>query len=431
MIITISFSKFHRLEIQAHVRQQGRNAGLSSQNIVETGRQQLSILFQELKKAMHIAEVVETNNTIDRGKDSLELWDDVAFEQVPGGAPENVEAITIHGANDDATAIEVQVIPLPSNGNIGTAFDHVEVTHRASHCDRHLSRLRELISEKSFQYSHVIRGSPRKGVNTRSRAEVKKLNVQISIHCRMYTQCRSRLIRLGADPIILFRFQELSKDDVKASSALVNPNEPGSTQLKLSWIWQTAGGHRWGLSNSGTGTGPSVLTNDPSINDPSIMECKIFPHPRELLSLLSVRRIHWLRARAQLMRWKEQVTLISYEMQWTVRYFSYMSHKWDPPIPAHMSTGTDLGSGSSISLGIFSNSGFGIDARSGTETGSLISPSIFSNTFEVSPRSGTGNNTFSPGGMAYRMRKRAVWEDLRKKADSIFRYINPAYESPL
>ena len=31
------------------------------------------------------------------------------------------------------------------------------------------------------------------------------------------------------------------------------------------------------------------------------------------------------------MRWKEEVTLTAYEMQWTVWYFSYMSQKWILP----------------------------------------------------------------------------------------------------
>ena len=41
--------------------------------------------------------------------------------------------------------------------------------------------------------------------------------------------------------------------------------------------------------------------------------------------------VHWLWAQAQLMRWKEKVTLKGYEMQWTIRYFSYMSQKWILP----------------------------------------------------------------------------------------------------
>jgi hypothetical protein len=46
------------------------------------------------------------------------------------------------------------------------------------------------------------------------------------------------------------------------------------------------------------------------------------------LTFLVVRRVHWLRARAQLMRWQEEVTLITYEMHWAVRFFSRKSQIW-------------------------------------------------------------------------------------------------------
>ena len=45
------------------------------------------------------------------------------------------------------------------------------------------------------------------------------------------------------------RFQILTVEDIKASTAIVNPNEHGSTQIKLSWVCQSAGGHRWGMSS--------------------------------------------------------------------------------------------------------------------------------------------------------------------------------------
>jgi len=58
----------------------------------------------------------------------------------------------------------------------------------------------------------------------------------------------------------------------------VNPNEPGSTRLKLSWIWQTAGGHSLGLvatesqssANAGANAGPGA--------DVNILECKYQLH---------------------------------------------------------------------------------------------------------------------------------------------------------
>jgi hypothetical protein len=97
--------------------------------------------------------------------------------------------------------------------------------------------------------------------------------------------------------------------------------------------------------------------------------------------------VHWLRARAQLKRWQEEVTLTSYEMQWTVRYFVYMSRNWV------LHSRTSFGSGT---------------GGAGTIPGNLTT-----------------------GAIAYHKRKRAVWEDLTKKADGIFRRSNPAYQSPL
>ncbi|KAF8812648.1 hypothetical protein BYT27DRAFT_7013167, partial [Phlegmacium glaucopus] len=121
-------------------------------------------------------------------------------------------------------------------------------------------------------------------------------------HCQVYSQCRAHVLALGAEPATQARLRLLRPDDVKASTAIINSNEPGSTQLKLSWIWQTAGGHRLGLAADLTaGAGASADY---------------------------IQQVHWLHARAQLMRWQEEVTLTRYEMQWTVAFFAYNCQKW-------------------------------------------------------------------------------------------------------
>ena len=62
-------------------------------------------------------------------------------------------------------------------------------------------------------------------------------------------------------------------EDVKASTAIMNPNEPVSTRLKLSWIWKTAGGHHWGLSMAQTNCSGAGL--DTSIDSsPNFLECE-------------------------------------------------------------------------------------------------------------------------------------------------------------
>ena len=109
-----------------------------------------------------------------------------------------------------------------------------------------------------------------------------------------------------------------------------------------------------------------------------------------LLMLCVVRRVHWLRARAQLMRWQEEVTLTGYEMQWTVRYFLHMSRKWVLKFDGH-----PLAPGGSSDTG-----------------------------------TGTGT-THSPGAIAYSNRKHAIWMEIMNKADCTFKRCNPAYDSPL
>jgi hypothetical protein len=267
---TLVFVKFYipyRLEIQAKVRQLGRNPGITARQTIETAREQLTALIQELKSAMHAAGVVEIRSTTSPVPEPLSMWDDIVNEPVPGGSNNILEAIE-EPASTGVIQIEDQIMPLPSNGNVGPEYASLELSHRISRADHNLNRIRDLIAEKSFQYSHVIRNAPRKAVNTRSRAEVKKLNLQISVHCRLYTQCRIRLIKLGALPETVHRFQPLTTEDVKASTAIVNPNEPGSTQLKLSWIWQIAGGHRWGLASGVEDIGSGA--------DPNVIECKFF-----------------------------------------------------------------------------------------------------------------------------------------------------------
>ena len=98
--------------------------------------------------------------------------------------------------------------------------------------------IHELIAEKSFHYTHIIRVAPRKGVITCARNAIIKLNHKIAFYCKVYSRCCAALLRLAAGTVTLATFKILTKDDVKASSAVKDPNAPGSSSLSLSWIWQ-------------------------------------------------------------------------------------------------------------------------------------------------------------------------------------------------
>src|SRR6202522_2187849 len=223
--------KLYRLEIQAKVRHLGRNPGTTAQQSIESAHEQLTALVHELKCMTLATGVVEVHLSTRTVQEPLGMPDEVVNEPMLGGPVQgDLNPAIDEPASTGATPIENQMLPLPSNGNVGQEHAPLELSYRIQHAENHLNRIRDLIAEKSFQFSHVIRVAPRKDVNTRSRAEVKKLNLKISVHCRLYTQCRARLITLGAPPEVADRFQILTTEDVKASTVVVNPNEPGSTR---------------------------------------------------------------------------------------------------------------------------------------------------------------------------------------------------------
>lgn len=346
----------------------------------------MTLLMSQLKEAQDHAGILSTNIAPMPLPEGQDVWDDIIYEPTNLGpdstqrpAPSTTPGPSgsrIPGLSSLPSSIEDQQLAFPSNGNVDPKHNDLECKHRISLAEHHLDQIRNLIAEKSFQFSHLIRAAPRKAVVTRSRAAVNKLNQQISMHCRMYSRCRSRIVALGADEAILSRLQLLLPNDIEASTAIVNPNQPGSTVVKLSWIWQTAGGHRFGLTemddHSPYYTGPDDGGPVPTATD-RLFECSLIFHISLLIYtyIFAVRRVHWLRARAQYMRWQEEVTLTRYEMQWTVAYFAYRSNQW------------------------------------------------------------AQNSGISPGTMSYAIRKKEMWQDRARRSDRIFRLLNDAYKSPL
>ena len=41
-----------------------------------------------------------------------------------------------------------------------------------------------------------------------------------------------------------------------------------------------------------------------------------------------VYRVNWLRAKARVDRWLEELTLVKHEMQWTILWFQYQANLW-------------------------------------------------------------------------------------------------------
>jgi len=220
------------LDVQDRVRRLVKEPREEDQQEVERLRQVITAEFQVLL-SLHAKATDSLQLPHNQDEDPYpQFFDDLDDEPEPELGSVGVEI-------PDMTP-ERQRIPFPSNClPPGHSLHTVELNARIRQARHYLSALREVIAEKSFHYSHVFRQAPNKTIRSRARSAIVKINNQITLYSRAYVRARAMLVRLGADAATLTTFQILVKDDVRASTAILDPNEPGSSSLRLSWIWQT------------------------------------------------------------------------------------------------------------------------------------------------------------------------------------------------
>lgn len=194
------------------------------------------LLLQSFPQAHQLqADSVDNN---DDDPSSFDDLDDVLSDTGSDVIPEDHRPSRIQ--KSDLLPPERRAVILPSTHMPhDQALRKAELALRIKQATRYLAAVREAIVQKSFQFAQIMRAAPSKCVRTRTRTTIAKLNERIALCCRVYGRARAALVRLATDHTILDKFRILLKEDVKASTAIVDPNDTGSTSLRLSWIWQT------------------------------------------------------------------------------------------------------------------------------------------------------------------------------------------------
>lgn len=223
----------------------------ASGTVIETGRTQLRLQLDKFASlGARLGRL--TRQSGEQACDaSILLFDGLEMQPEDddpeaGGSPADPDTINdARNAMLDDPGVETQdVLPevvsfiLPSTTLDDPDFMVRELRLRDIQIQTYLQQLRDIIAEKSFLYSHVIRVAPRKVVRTRARANVAKLNLSITHLSRAYTKARLAILRLGAKEV---EYPVLLPEHVRASTAILDPNEPGSSTLRLSWLWQLPG----------------------------------------------------------------------------------------------------------------------------------------------------------------------------------------------
>ena len=176
--------------------------------------------------------------------------------------------------SSDILTVEREQLTIPSSGNVdGNDLREIEICLRVKQAQRQINRLREIVADISFQYTHVIPEAVRKSPRTAAHKRIKALHNQRSFNARIYARCRNKLIALNCDQQVLRVFRVLTREDLHASSEIHSPNSLGSSKLKLSWIWQTG---RWYLFRRDPDAEPDTeaANNPDQITDPAtLLEC--------------------------------------------------------------------------------------------------------------------------------------------------------------
>lgn len=140
-------------------------------------------------------------------------------------------------------------LPLPSSyseqryqGQLA-GIAQCELELRIGQANDALHELRVAIAHRSFIFrSRVRKNAPTTGYSERLRSygDAHAIRMTIDHAAKVYSTCRKAMITLGASSTILDKYKVLRKEDLAASTAVVDPNARGQSQAELSWIWQTS-----------------------------------------------------------------------------------------------------------------------------------------------------------------------------------------------
>ncbi|KAG2085894.1 uncharacterized protein F5147DRAFT_659371 [Suillus discolor] len=196
---------------------------------------------------------------------------------------------------------EKGVIPLPSNLGLekcvalGIAdIADQELTLRQGQVNDALHHIRVHLADKVVIFRKTVRVAKSQALSTRAWAQVHSVDRVVSINASIYSKCRSQLCRLGADDALLKRYQPLTREHLKVSTAVTDPNSRGQRNNVLAWFWS--------LDVEGDSNSSDWLNE--------------------------FYRVHWLHAKAMRDRWAEELLLVQHEMDWTCNFLLQKADEW-------------------------------------------------------------------------------------------------------
>jgi len=140
---------------------------------------------------------------------------------------------------------ELACLPMPSSlphRSEQHVFLHHLIRQELELCKGHandcLAAVRQILSQEAFQYKKILRNARDKVHQTQARSSIQKVHRSLVLQSQIYSHTQLAMKSLGINPGLLeTQYQTLSRLDIHVSTAVVDPNEQGQSQMCLSWIW--------------------------------------------------------------------------------------------------------------------------------------------------------------------------------------------------
>ncbi|KAH9020688.1 hypothetical protein EDB85DRAFT_1872367, partial [Lactarius pseudohatsudake] len=156
-----------------------------------------------------------------------------------------------------------------------------------------IHRMRLALGFKSALFRTKVRGARSQKTKTRAWTAVENVETTVHQHARNYGMARDAYIKVQQVSDGSLELPPLHATDLRVKTAILGAAEVGQRNTQLPWIWS------FGFSNM-EGEGWFDEFN----------------------------RVHWLRAKAQLERWKEEDKAIKNEALWVPTYFHAKATCW-------------------------------------------------------------------------------------------------------
>ena len=255
-----------------------------------------------------------------------EIYAGVEFDGIGAGEDNDEHTTSAEATNqtpgnigpDSCMDVEHVALYLPShlgrdwcNNNGAEDLAKAELRLREGQLNDTLHQIRIALGHKSYLFRNDVRPARTQRLKTRAWAGVHAVESSVQHHARVYMRARRAIENLGADDVLLGRYKVLRRQDLSVKTTVIASHVRGQRNKSLPWFW-TMGVQR-------------DADFKPWMKDCGCSSTLIC---LKYVILHAVYRVHWLRAKAQKMRWIEELQCLQVEMESAVRFFRHQEQFW-------------------------------------------------------------------------------------------------------